>query len=208
MIAGELNEFELRALFDTGGWTLSQGEFEGLKEQFSSTRNGVTEEGFLALMELRCAQKGEPYMWTFLERLGYDRDLYSSKARGFMLCLHCDKQLSVEVRENIHSNLTALGLVALALKQGEIKHESDLGSFLLLREDSICTYLVHNKTQRPLQVTVDVSGALNVLVSTLTELNRMKVGGGETGVLLHFQMLPGSTGFRPRIEMVPTADQV
>jgi calpain-15 len=208
MIAGELNEFELRALFDTGGWTLSQGEFEGLKEQFSSTRNGVAEEGFLALMEQRCAQKGEPYMWTFLERLGYDRDLYSSKARGFMLCLHCDKQLSVEVRENIHSNLTALGLVALALKQGEIKHESDLGSFLLLREDSICTYLVHNKTQRPLQVTVDVSGALNVLVSTLTELNRMKVGGGETGVLLHFQMLPGSTGFRPRIEMVPTADQV
>ena len=206
MVAGELNEFELRALFETGGWTVSKGEFEALKEQYSSTRNGIAEEGFLALMEQRCAQKGELYLWAFLEQLGYDRELYSNKVRSFMLCLHCDKQVQVEVRENLHSNLITVGFAALALQLGETKHEADLGSFLVLREGSIGTYLVQNKTLRRLQVSVDVSGAQNVLISTLTDLNRAKVEGGETGVVLHFQSLPGSTGFRPRIEMVLAAD--
>lgn len=205
MVSGELNEFDLRAMFETGGWVISKAEFEGLKEHYSSTRNGITEEGFLALMEQRCTLKGEPHLWMFLERLGYDRELYSNSARSFVLCLYCDKQVQVEVRENLHSNLITIGFAALALQLGETKHEADLGSFLSLREDSIGTYLIQNKTLRPLQLTVDVSGSQNVLISTLLDLNRMKVEGGETGVVLHFQMLPGSTGFRPRIEMTAAA---
>ena len=208
MMAGDLSEFDLRALFETGGWTLSKAEFETLQENFSSSRTGLTEEGFLAVVKQRAEQNGERYFWDFLLKLGYDPELYSNKARGFVLTLHSDKQMQIQVRDNLHSHLDARGLVELVRQQGEVKHESPLGDFYAFRQGSIGTYLVQNKTDAPLLVSVDVSGAQNVLISTLRDVNRLHLEGGEAGVVLHFQLLPGSSDFRPRIEMIPVGRQV
>jgi len=199
MVSQDLNNDELRAVFETGG--MSSSDFQPYRQA-----KPLPIEGFLDLMEKLTLQRGENFMFGFLERHGYDRDLYSVKSRVFMLTVHSERQVELEVRDNLHSNLTNIGLVEYIKAHGDIKYQSEVGIFYALREqdyeETIGTYMVVNKLQRKIKATVDVTGCQNTVISTLTDVNVMTLEPGSAGVLLHFQLLPNSS-FKPSIVIAP-----
>ena len=199
MVSQDLNNEELQAIFETGG--VSSTDFQQFRQE-----KPLQIEGFLDLMEKLTIQKGENFMFGFLERHGYDRDLYSVKSRVFMLTIHSERQVELEVRDNIRSNLTNIGLVEHIKRNGEVKFQNDMGMFYALREQdydgTIGTYMVVNKQQRQIKVTVDVTGCQNTVVSTLTDVNAMTLEAEGAGVLLHFQLLANSS-FKPSIVITP-----
>lgn len=102
----ELSFTEFRGFFECIGKNLTESEFKNdILEKYCSTTRGITFRGFKDFWHNSINSYGEQTIWSWLENLGYDRDLYSVRSRVFVLTLHCESELAVTVRDSIQTDL-------------------------------------------------------------------------------------------------------
>jgi hypothetical protein len=61
---------------------------EQILSKFNSNDTGITLRGFKDWWRAQLLAEGEATIWTWLEKLGYDRDLYSLRSRQFCINIH------------------------------------------------------------------------------------------------------------------------
>ena len=57
------------------------------------------------MREAATQQPGEEKVREWMAKLGYDRELYSTFSRSFILTMHSDQALSVQVGDTVSTNL-------------------------------------------------------------------------------------------------------
>ena len=58
--------------------------------KYCSTSRGLTLKGFKEFWKDKIKELGVAIAWQWLDKLGYDGDLYSTLSRSFIFTLHCD----------------------------------------------------------------------------------------------------------------------
>ena len=86
----------------------------------TATSEGLTAKGLEQFLTVHFSQVGEEEGKKQLSGLGYDAQLYSSFARSFILSLHADKPIEVQLGDAISTNLDDAAL-QLNLESGHKK---------------------------------------------------------------------------------------
>jgi hypothetical protein len=59
----------------------------------------------MKMIKLSNIAQAETIMFQWLENLGYDRDLYSVRSRTFVLSVHSEKDVEVNVRDAVQTDI-------------------------------------------------------------------------------------------------------
>jgi hypothetical protein len=92
-------------------WTLmgnprmAQEAFSQVLSHHASTPQGLTAKGLASFLTLHFAALGEADSKAQLRGLGYDAQLYSSFSRSFILSLHADKPIELQLGDAVATNL-------------------------------------------------------------------------------------------------------
>lgn len=70
----------------------------------------MTVKGFKEWWKAQLISEGEATIWTWLEKLGYDRDLYSLRSRIFTItfhsrCLDGEEPIEIRVRDAVGTDI-------------------------------------------------------------------------------------------------------
>lgn len=137
MINNSLDYQEFQEFYTRVGLPLSQEEFnKNILRKFCSNENGVNRRGFNQFFKAAVAAHGEPAVWRWLERWGYDRELYSQESRSFMLTFHSLQEVSVKIEEvqpGKHNDFDFLVNTLIIQKQGK-ETEKRTGQYRLLQK--------------------------------------------------------------------------
>lgn len=105
MISNSLDFNEVKEMHDTIGLELTSAEFSEITKNYCSTAKGLTLKGFREWFKDTTKSHGEDKMLGYLEKLGYDGELYPVFSRSFILSVHSDQPLTLEVGDAIGTNL-------------------------------------------------------------------------------------------------------
>jgi hypothetical protein len=96
----DYNEF--RILYQRLNLKLTEDDYNRniLRVYSPSYPGGLDKRAFLNFWKGLIKLNKEPIVWRYLEKLGYDRDMYPVESRNFMLVLHSLKPVAVSVIEN------------------------------------------------------------------------------------------------------------
>lgn len=89
----------------------SELEFKNqILSKFTSDERVITLQGFKEWWKNEIEASGEEKVWGFLEKLGYDRDLYNSRSRRFNITFHSKSlegtaAVQVKVRDAIGTDI-------------------------------------------------------------------------------------------------------
>lgn len=61
----------------------------------NNEEGGINRRGFLEFWKDAIRSQGEPAIWRWLEKWGYDKDLYPFESRCFMLTIHSLKSIEI-----------------------------------------------------------------------------------------------------------------
>jgi hypothetical protein len=94
---GEIKEFCTRV-----NMKLTEEEYrKNILRKFSPDyARGLNKRAFLNMWKDAIKTQGENTVWKWLEKWGYDRELFAQEARSFMLSIHSLKPVAVSVSEN------------------------------------------------------------------------------------------------------------
>lgn len=68
---------------------MSESEYKtNVLGKYNSALEGITLRGFKDWFKAQIVADGEEVVWSWLDKLGYDRDLYSVKSRLYNITLH------------------------------------------------------------------------------------------------------------------------
>jgi calpain-15 len=85
----ELSFVEFKGFFECINKQLTEKEFKmNILDKYASTERGITCHGFLEFWKNSIRTLGEETVFSWLELLGYDRDLFSVRSRCFILTMH------------------------------------------------------------------------------------------------------------------------
>ena len=89
-----------------GNEKMSQEQFNAeVTGKHTSTSSGLTAKGLEQFLTVHFAKVGEQKGKNQLKGLGYDAQLYSSFSRSFILSLHADKPIEVQLGDAVGTNL-------------------------------------------------------------------------------------------------------
>ena len=89
-----------------GNQKMTQDSFSAeVTSKHTSTSQGLTAKGLATFLEQHFAAIGEAEGKKQLKGLGYDAQLYSSFSRSFILSLHADKPIEVQLGDAVGTNL-------------------------------------------------------------------------------------------------------
>jgi hypothetical protein len=85
----ELSYIEFKGFLECINKSITEKEFQvEILQRYSSTTKGVTLRGFLDFWRDSILSTGEEAVWKWFEQLGYERDLFSTRSRAFLLTIH------------------------------------------------------------------------------------------------------------------------
>ena len=91
MISNSIDFEEFKEFYDTIGQTITAQDFStNVLAKYCSTDKGLTLKGFKEFFKDQVKTQGDEQIWQWLGKLGYDRELYSSFSRSFILTMHSD----------------------------------------------------------------------------------------------------------------------
>lgn len=196
---GELDYHEFKSMLETCGETISQKDFDSLRNSHCSGVIGLTVEGIISYFKEIMQKKGDDKIWEWLSALGYDRDFFSIKSRVFILTVHSYTRLKLTVKDAIDSNLDKITTLILLKKYGKKKNDqAELDLMSLLETDAAAfTYGVFNKLEdKTIKPTLDCSKAKGVLISTMTDVITVTLGPKSGDILAHFVRIDENFDFR------------
>ena len=112
VISNTIDFKELKALYDIVGKKITEPEYQSqLLTKYNSFESALTLKGFSDWFIDQTKQEGDDVIFTWLEKLGYDRELYSVKSRLFTVTLHSrnvgqsDTKMEVKIRDAIGTDV-------------------------------------------------------------------------------------------------------
>lgn len=106
MISNSIDFEEFKEFYETVGETITQIDFNSkIIGKYCSTEKGLTLKGFKEFWKDSIKENDAAKIWQWLSKLGYDRELYSSFSRSFILTMHSDKPITLQVGDAVSTNL-------------------------------------------------------------------------------------------------------
>ena len=138
-------------------------------------------------------------MFKWLEDLGYDRGLFPTRSRLFVLSIHSDKLLPLTVQDAMQTDLDARTMLLVMDKFGQEMKRSKAGYNLLYTfSDKIFgySYAVQNTKNKKIKVKLDCSKSENMLFSTPAPIVEKTIQPFETVFFLHSMAIPSKGSFK------------
>ncbi len=66
----------------------------------SSGTGGVNERGFIQFIKEAVGKYGEKGVWKWLEKWGYDQEMYNNECKCFMISIHSERDIELSLEEN------------------------------------------------------------------------------------------------------------
>jgi len=108
-------------MMETVGESMTKEEFKAkVTDLYCSTSRGLTLKGFKEFWRDQIKEKTEATVWEWLRKLGYDRDFYGNQSRSFILTMHSDDPLTVQLGDAVHTNLEESAQQMILRKDGRI----------------------------------------------------------------------------------------
>lgn len=106
MISNSIDFEEFKEFYDSIGEPITAQAFsQDVLGKYCSTPQGLTLKGFKEYFKDQVRAQGEDKIWDWMSKLGYDRELYSSFSRSFILTMHSDQPITLEVGDTVSTNL-------------------------------------------------------------------------------------------------------
>jgi hypothetical protein len=94
MINNAIDFDEFKEFYETVGETITQADFNStVIAKYISTDKGLTLKGFKDFWKDSLKANGVSKIWDWLNKLGYDKELYSSFSRSFIFTIHSDQPI-------------------------------------------------------------------------------------------------------------------
>ena len=196
---GELDYHEFKSLLETCLESISQKDFDALRNVHCSGIIGLTPEGLASYFKDVLQKRGDENIWDWLTALGYDRDFYSVKSRVFVLTVHSMQRLKLTVRDALDSNLDKITTLILLKKYGKKKNDQNELDLLSLVETDAAAFtygVFNNLDDKTLKPTLDCSKAKGVLISTINDVITVTLPPKSGDVLAHFVRIDENFDFR------------
>jgi hypothetical protein len=65
----------------------------------------LTLQGFKDYWRDAVKEQGESEIWNWLAKLGFDKEFYSSLSRSFILTMHSESPITLQVGDTVSTNL-------------------------------------------------------------------------------------------------------
>jgi hypothetical protein len=167
---------------------VNENEVNDLIQKYSFNQKGISEKGLIKFFS-DILSKDENLMRNYLKNLGYDNDLYCNKYRNFVIVLHSNIQVNVNLYETLNSGINEKVNKILLKHFGEIKKNNNENIIpILLRSklnESIITLGCKNKTMNKLKVTVGIKN-LNGLIFGISNENTKIINGNDYEYFFQF----------------------
>lgn len=137
---------------------MSESDFRSeILEKYTSSNRGVTLRGFKDFWRESIKTYSEDVIFSWLENLGYDQDLYSVRSRCFVLTLHSEIELAVTVRDAVQTDLDNRCNIAILANYGqELDKKNDYKSIYTFSEQiHAYSYGVLNTSHQPIIAQID-----------------------------------------------------
>jgi hypothetical protein len=160
----------------------------------SEPSKGLTLSGFKDYWRKSVSQHGESMIWGWLEKLGYDRDLYSVRSRVFTLTVHSrclDGEAPVELRirdaigTDIDEKTNKMIIKQYGKKEAEGEHYELYSRFA--KGVYAFSYMMTNKGTAPIEALLDLNSCENMSFSTLNGALKKTIKPSETEFMMHAQ---------------------
>ncbi len=121
MISNSIDYEEFKDFFDTVGETITQQEFDAdVLTKFCSTGRGLTLKGFKQWFKEEVPKRTEEKVFEWLSKLGYDKELFSSFSRSFIVTFHSEHPLSLQVGDTVGTNLEEAAQKIILRERGNV----------------------------------------------------------------------------------------
>ena len=167
---------------------IDENELNNIINQYSFNQNGICLKCLIKYF-YDILSKNENLMREYLKNLGYDNDLYCNKYRNFVIVLHSNIQVNVNIYETLYSGINEKVNKILLKHFGEIKKNNNENVIpILLRSklnESIITLGCKNKSMNKLKVTVGIKN-LNGLIFGISNENTKIINGNDYEYFFQF----------------------
>lgn len=120
MISNSIDFQEFKEFYETVGQTITEPDFTAkVLGKFCSTDRGLTLKGLKDFWKEQVKALGEAEIWEWLKKLGYDREFYSSFSRSFILTMHSNQPLTLQVGDTVSTNLEEAAQSMILREQGQ-----------------------------------------------------------------------------------------
>jgi len=131
-------------------------------------------------------------VWAYLERLGYDRDLYSFRSRCFTLSIQSrsmlsnEDQVEVRVRDAVQTDLDTVTSEMIIEQFGSQTASGDgYKVFEFKQSGGISSFMAINEKESPIEVTLDLSQSDQCIYSTNQAINKRTLKSKQKRFFLH-----------------------
>lgn len=194
----ELSYAEFKSFYDCISKAITETEFRlQILKKYASTDKGLSLRGFKDFFRDMIKTLDEEVVWSWLDALGYDRELYSVRSRCFIMTLHSERELAVTVRDAVQTDLDNRVNVLLIERDG-VELDNKKGVRCLYHfspKTHAYTYGVRNELPAPMEVVIDCSASDSMSYSSIAPIVRKRVEPGELEFMMHAQALPHAETF-------------
>jgi hypothetical protein len=181
--------------------TLTEQDFQKkiLAKFCNNDEGGINKRGFLELWKDAIKTQGESAIWRWFEKWGYDKDLYPSESRCFMLTMHSINSVAIQIEEaSIKKDYDELVNKMIIERFGE-ELESKPNAYRLLHKfyESSYTfsYAIENIGSRAIEITLDCNTSRNMIFSEPSGKVTKVVEPGNIEFFMHAEATPGAEEF-------------
>ena len=167
---------------------IDENELNNIYNQYTFNQNGICLKCLIKYFKDILSQN-ENLMREYLKNLGYDNDLFCNKYRNFVIVIHSNIQVNVNIKETLNSGINEKVNKILLKHFGEIKNNNNENVVLILLRsklnESIITLGCKNKTMNKLKVTVWIKN-LNGLIFGISNENTKIINGNDYEYFFQF----------------------
>ena len=176
--------------------SVSEKEFKNaVLAKFNSLENALTLKGFKEWWRTQLiGEGGETTIWTWLEKMGYDRDLYSLRSRSFTLALHSrsleagENAVELRVRDAIATDIDNRVNEMVLQKDGKEEESGENYKVICLQSNNTLafTYGIRNTSAtNPIEATLDLSESENLIFSAKGPMVKKTIKPNEIEFMMH-----------------------
>ena len=195
LIGEDLTYPEFHELMAGAHVEIDEERFNQLLKDLPSYQDGLTSEGLVEFFRETLENYGEERIRGWLHAWGYDEQLYSVKSRNYVLTVHSNNKVKVQMHKVKDLNMNEMVNIMLLQTHSERKGTTDgVNLHCLLEKSANCfTYGVYNTNNYPVAITFDCSNSTGLVFSSRTNQVEAFIEPESWKCIVHAQLAKGAT---------------